>query len=132
MKNVPASHLDLLEDKARAYAFLATTMPDGSPQITTVWFSVEGDHILINSNKGRVKDRNMRARPHVAALLMKPADPYHYLQVRGEVIEITQEGAVDHIHQLSRKYSGNDFNLPSSHVRVIYKIKPNSWTPYSF
>jgi hypothetical protein len=63
VKNIPESHLDLISDEVRSYAYLATSMPDGSPQITPVWFNTDGENILLNSVKGRVKDRNMRARP---------------------------------------------------------------------
>ncbi|MDH3943388.1 MAG: PPOX class F420-dependent oxidoreductase [Anaerolineae bacterium] len=132
MQNVPASHLDLLNDDPKAYAFLATTMPDGSPQLTPVWFSVDGEHILINTNRGRVKDRNMRARPKIALVIMRLDQHFRYLQMRGEVIEVTGEGAVEHIHHLSNLYDGADFNLPPNHDRVLFRIKPNSWTPYAY
>ena len=126
MQATPESHKFLLEEKSRAYAFLATSMTDGSPQVTPVWFSTDGEYLLINSNQGRVKDRNMRARPKVAIVIMALDDPYNYLQIRGEVIDITTEGGDDHINQLSRKYSGEDYDIPTDHIRTIYKIKPTS------
>src|SRR5512138_2707753 len=62
----PTDFLDLLEDETKALLYLATIMPDGSPQVTPVWFSTEGEHVLINTNEGRTKDKNMKARPRVA------------------------------------------------------------------
>ena len=133
MTSYPKEYLDLFKEETRAFAYLATTMPDGSPQVTPVWFSTEGDFILINSVKGRVKDRNMRARPQVALLIADPHNPYRYLQVRGRVVEITEDGAEEHIHALSRKYTGNPrFNIRPGDVRVIYKIKPDKTFPYNW
>ena len=115
---------DLLEDDSRAMAFLATLMPDGSPQVTPVWFNTDGELLLINSAKGRVKDRNMRHRPQVAVTLMAMGDPYRYVQIRGEVVEIDELNGADHINTLSMKYRGRRFDLPAGQTRVIYKIKP--------
>ena len=124
MKTIDPSLLDLIRDETKAYAFLGTIMPDGSPQVTPVWFNSDGEHILINSAKGRVKDRNMRVRPAVAMTIMDMENPYRYLQVRGQVVEITEEGAEEHINVLSAKYFGRPFSLPQGEIRVIYKIKP--------
>ncbi len=124
MEKIPESHQDLLSDEAKALAFLGTLMPDGSPHVTPVWFSVDGEHILINSAQGRVKDRNMRARPQVAITLMQLDSAYRYLHVRGQVVEIVEEGAVAHIHALSHKYMGKDWDLPEGQVRYIYRILP--------
>jgi len=124
MNNIPEKFQDLLKDETKAFAFLGTSMPDGSPQVTPVWFNTDGEHILINSADGRQKDRNMRARPRVAVTLMDPKEPYRYLQIRGEVVDVTAEGGDAHIHALSRKYRGEDYVIPDGQVRVIYKIKP--------
>lgn len=124
MRAIPESHRDLLKDETKALAFLATLMPDGSPQLTPLWFNTDGEHILVNTAQGRVKDRNMRARPEVALVIMDLDNPYRYLQIRGRVDEVTTQGAEEHIHQLSRKYTGGDFTIPSGVVRTIYKILP--------
>lgn len=124
MKQVPETERDLLADETKAFAFLATLMPDGSPQVTPVWFNTDGEHILVNSARGRVKDRNMRKRPQVALTLMSMADPYRYVQIRGEVVEISEVDAADHIHALSMKYRGRPFDIPAGQVRVIYKVRP--------
>lgn len=122
--NFPPKYLDLLKDDTRAFLFLATTMPDGSPQVTPIWFNTDGEHLLINTNEGRVKDRNMKARPKVAMVIQDPSTPYRYLQIRGEVAEYTREGADEHINQLSLKYDDKPWTYREGQKRIIYKIKP--------
>ena len=122
--NFPENYLDLLKDETKAYLFLATIMPDGSPQVTPIWFNSDGEHILINTNEGRVKDKNMKARPKVAMVIQDPSTPYRYLQIRGEVVEYVREGADDHINQLSLKYDNTPWTYCEGQKRIIYKIKP--------
>lgn len=122
MALIPSTHRDLLEDETKAFLYLATAMPDGSPQVTPVWFDVEGEYIRINTAVGRVKDRNMQARPTVAMCIADPKDPYRYLQIRGRVVERTTEGALEHIHHLSHIYTGKDWQMPTGQQRVMYKI----------
>jgi PPOX class probable F420-dependent enzyme len=124
MKAISEKYHDLLKDEARAFLFLATTMKDGSPQVTPIWFNHDDQHILINSAKGRVKDRNMRARPQVAFVIQDPDDPYRYLQIRGRVVEITEEGGLEHINTLALKYTGKPWKVNPGEVRVTYKILP--------
>ena len=125
MQNFPEKYLDLLKDETKAYLFLATTMADGSPQVTPIWFNTDDDHILINTNEGRTKDRNMKARPKVALAIQDPAAPERYVQIRGEVVEYTTQGADEHISQLSIKYSGKPWKYREGQKRIIFKIKPN-------
>ena len=120
----PKSYLDLFDEETKAYLFLATTMPDGSPQVTPVWFDNDGEHILINTNEGRVKDKNMKARPRVAMVIQDPSTPYRYLQVRGEVVELIREGADEHINKLSLRYDNKPWTYRQGQRRIIYKIKP--------
>src|SRR5690348_7228161 len=126
MLNIPASHRDLLADEKKAFVYLATIMKDGSPQVTPVWFNTDGEHILLNSAEGRLKDRNMRARPTVALCIADPDNPYRYLQIRGRVVAFTKEGAEDHIDVLNLKYHGNPnyANHNPEKPRVIYKVLP--------
>ena len=108
------------------YANIATVMPDGSPQVTPVWFDYDGNYLRVNSAKGRVKDNNMRRNKNVALSIQDPDNAYRYLAVRGKVDEITEEGADAHIDSLAKKYLGKD-KYPfrgSGEVRVIYKIRP--------
>ena len=122
--NFPEEYLDLLTPETKAFLFLATVMPDGSPQVTPVWFDTDGEHILINSNEGRVKDRNMKVRPYVAMVIQDPADPYRYLQIRGSVVDYTREGADEHIDMLSRRYRNKPWDYNPKQERIIFKIKP--------
>lgn len=99
-------------------------MADGSPQLTPLWFNTDGEHILINSAKGRIKDLNMRARPRVALLITDPKDPfYRYVQIRGHVVEVTERGALDHINTLSLKYRQKPWTPIAGQTRVIYKVQ---------
>lgn len=123
--SIPDAFKDLLTSKV-AFAHLATRMADGNPQVTPVWYSFDGTHIVVNSAKGRLKDRNMRARPQVALSILDPDNPYRYLQIMGRVVEITEAGADAHIDSLAKKYIGQDkypWRSPTE-VRVIYKILP--------
>jgi len=122
--NFPTDFLDLLTDETKALLYLATTMPDGSPQVSPVWFSIEGEHVLINTNEGRTKDRNMKARPRVAMVIQDPADQDRYLGIRGEVVEFSREGANEHINRLSLKYYGKPWTYREGQRRIIYRIKP--------
>lgn len=124
LSTIPASHKKLLEDESKAFAFLATTMPDGSPQVSPVWFNTDGEHIVINSARGRVKDKNIRARPQVALSIIDMDDPYLSMQIRGRVVDVTFEGGAEHISILSRKYRGRDFDIPEGQTRTVYKIIP--------
>ncbi len=125
MINIPEEYHYLLADETKAYAILATIMPDGSPQATPVWFSADGEYIFVNTLKGRVKDRNMRANPNIALTIIDPDDWLRFLQVRGRVVEITEEGGREHINFLCKKYTGDDvFWGPPDDVRVIFKIVP--------
>jgi PPOX class probable F420-dependent enzyme len=130
MSIVPDAFKDLLIDETRAFVYLATLMPDGSPQVTPVWFNTDGTNILINSAAGRAKDRNMRARPQVALVIADPKNPYRYVQIRGRVTEITHEGAEAHIDALAGKYTGTPKygNRRPGEVRIIYKILPDKTT----
>lgn len=121
---IPDSHKDLLEKAA--FGSLGTLMKDGQPQVTPVWVDYDGKYVRINSAKGRVKDINMRRDPRVSISLQDPANPYRYLEIRGKVVEITENGADDHINKLSQKYLGKPvypFRQPGE-VRVTYKIEP--------
>jgi hypothetical protein len=127
MAAIPEKYLDLLQHK-KAFASLATTMPDGSPQVTPVWFDYQGGVIRVNSAKGRVKTRNMKTGVPVALSIMDPDNPYRYLQVRGTVGRVTEAGADKHIDSLAKKYLDKDkypFGQPGE-VRIIYEIEPAS------
>ena len=126
--SIPDDYRDLFDKKA--FAHLATLMPDGRPQVTPVWCNLDGDHVMVNSAKGRQKDRNMRRDPRVTVTLSDPDNPYRYLEVRGRVAEITEEGADDHIDRLAKKYLGQDkypYRQPDE-VRVVYRVEPEKFS----
>lgn len=121
----PIDFLDLLKEETKALLYLSTTMPDGSPQVTPVWFNTEGEHILINTNEGRTKDRNMKMRPQVAMVIQDPDNQDRYLGIRGEVVGYSREGADEHINQLSLKYYSKPWTYQEGQRRITYRIKPH-------
>ena len=127
MAAIPDKYLDLLTQK-KAFAGLATLMPDGTPQVTPVWFDYTGGVIRVNSAKGRTKVRNMKEGAPVALSIKDPENPYRYLQVRGKVTRVVEEGASAHIDSLAKKYLDKDkypWSQPGD-VRVTFEITPGA------
>lgn len=127
MAEIPAAFRDLLEQK-KAFANLATIMPDGSPQVTPVWFDYAGGAIRVNTAKGRTKARNMKEGSPVALAILDPDNAYRYIQIRGRVRRVTEQGASAHIDSLAKKYLGKDkypFAQPGE-VRVMFEIEPRA------
>jgi len=121
--SIPDKYRDLLTGK-KAFATLGTIMPDGRPQVTPVWFDYDGANLIFNSARGRQKDLNVRRDPRVAMTIVDPENPYRYVEVRGRVTDITQEGARDQINKLAKKYLGKDvYPGPSDEVRVTYVVR---------
>ena len=125
MTAIPDKYLDLLERK-KAFAALATTMPDGSPQVTPVWFDYKDGIVRVNTAKGRVKARNLKAGAAVALAVIDPDNPYRYIQIRGRVRRCSEEGAGTHIDSLAKKYLGKDKypNAAPGEVRLMCEIEP--------
>ncbi|MHA1946899.1 MAG: PPOX class F420-dependent oxidoreductase [Candidatus Hodarchaeales archaeon] len=124
--NLLESYTEILQKKG--FANLSTIQPDGSPQVTPVWFDHENGLIRINTAVDRIKDRNMRERPKVAISILDPDNPYKYISIRGVVQKRTEEGADDHINLLAKKYLDVDeypYRSPDE-IRVLYLIKPIS------
>ncbi len=127
-QKIPDAFLDLFTRPA--FAHLATIMPDGTPQVTPVWFDMSGDKVRVNTARGRVKDRNMQKNAAVALSVTDPDNPYRHVAIRGRITNITEQGADAHIDSLAKKYLGKDkypFARPGE-VRVIYEIEPTSVT----
>jgi PPOX class probable F420-dependent enzyme len=125
MVAVPDKYLDLVTQK-KAFAALATIMPDGSPQVTPVWIDYAGGMIRMNTAKGRVKARNLQPGVRVALAIMDPENPYRYVQIRGRVANARGDGADAHIDALAKKYLGKDkypFRRPGEE-RIMYEIEP--------
>lgn len=127
MATIPEQYRDLVDSK-KALAHLATIMPDGSPQVTPVWFDHAGGVIRVNSAKGRVKSRNMTEGAKVALSIVDPDNGYRYIQIRGQVSKVTEQGGDAHIDALAHKYLGVDkypYRSPNE-VRMIFEITPAS------
>jgi PPOX class probable F420-dependent enzyme len=125
-ETIPSQFSDLFQKKT--FAALATLMPDGTPQVTPVWIDYDGKHVIVNSARGRQKDKNMKPGAPVAVVLIDPDNPYRHLQVRGRIAEVTEKGADEHIDRMAKRYLDKDkypFRQPGE-VRVLYKITPTS------
>jgi PPOX class probable F420-dependent enzyme len=107
-------------------AHFVTLMKDGSPQVTPVWVDCDETHILINTAQGRQKPRNLARDNRVALSIAAQADQQVYIQIRGKVVEMTTDGAFEHIEKLARKYRGPDAKYPrrQGEQRVIVRIEP--------
>jgi PPOX class probable F420-dependent enzyme len=126
MVAIPEKYLDLLVQK-KAFAHIATVQPDGSPQVTPVWFDYADNKVRVNVAKGRVKVRNMKEGAPVALSIMDPDNAYRYVQVRGHVTQVTEDGARAHIDTLSHKYLGKDYPwIRPGEVRVLFEIEPST------
>lgn len=128
MDTIPEKFRDLLDRPI--VVSLATLMSDGQPQVQPVWCSYDGTHILVNTEKGRQKYRNLARRRKVTVLAVDPDNDNRWLEVRGTVVEETERGADAHIDELARVYLGLDkypWNRPGD-VRVIFKIAPQRVT----
>lgn len=125
---IPDSHRDLLE-RPIIVAF-GTLMPDGHPQITPVWCSYDGTHIVVNATAGRQKHRNVLERPQVTIMAFDPDNQFRYIEIRGLVEEITTEGGGESMNELALAYTGKPkrygIEAPPREVdeRYLYKIKP--------
>ncbi|MEA2777640.1 MAG: hypothetical protein QOF90_3046 [Acetobacteraceae bacterium] len=127
MADIPAGFLDLLTEK-KAFANLATLQPDGSPQVTPVWFDYSGGIVRVNTAKGRVKARNLKQGVKVALAIPDPDNAYRYMQIRGTVTKETPDPDNAHINSLAKKYLDKDvypFHKEGD-VRVTYEITPSA------
>ena len=124
MIKLPDDLLALLHQ--RSICYIATTMADGSPQITQTWVDTDGKHVLINSVQGYVKTKNIARDPRVAVTISAPDNPSRYFQIRGRVTDVSTTGAVDHIEMLAQKYLGKPYPWYGgrNQQRVIIVIEP--------
>jgi PPOX class probable F420-dependent enzyme len=128
---IPETHLDLVE--CPPVAALTTVMPDGYPQTSVVWCDYDEEYVRVNTMRGFQKERNMRRDPHVTLLCYDPRQPCRYLEVRGAVVEMTEEGAADHLDGLASKYVGRPVRyfgecIPArfaeTEVPILCRIRP--------
>ncbi len=107
------------------FGALTTLMPDGQPQTQVMWVDTDDEHVLINTEVGRQKYRNVEREPRVTITIWNHDNPYEYAEVRGRVVEkVTGEEARAHIDACSRKYTGADYGIPIVTERVILKVAP--------
>jgi PPOX class probable F420-dependent enzyme len=125
---LPDGLLDLL--RRPSPCFLATLMPDGSPQMTQTWVDTDGTHVLVNTVDGHQKVRNVERDPRVALNVADPDDPSRYFEVRGRVVEVTKDGAAEHIDELSQRYIGRPYPWLGGRdqVRLLVRIEPDKVT----
>jgi PPOX class probable F420-dependent enzyme len=128
---IPTSHRDLVE--CPPVAALTTVMPDGYPQTSVVWCDFDGTDVRINTMRGFQKERNMRRNPRVTILCYDPRQPLRFLEVRGTVVEMTEEGAAQHLDILASRYAGRTVRyfgdcIPArfaeTEVPVLCRIRP--------
>ncbi|MGH2635657.1 MAG: TIGR03618 family F420-dependent PPOX class oxidoreductase [Actinomycetota bacterium] len=107
-------------------ATFVTMNPDGSPHATITWVDAADGHVLVNTARGRVKDRNVRANPKVAMSLMRGGDEYDWISISGTVVDIeVGDRAERHIDQLSHRYDGHGYTYKPGQVREILTIRPD-------
>jgi PPOX class probable F420-dependent enzyme len=114
------------------YATFVTMNPDGSPQATVTWVDAADGHVLVNTARGRVKDRNVRADPRVAIGVMRGGDAYDWISITGTVVDIeVSERAERHIDQLAHRYDGHGYRYLPGQVREILTIRPDRIVRYA-
>lgn len=121
---IPEKLAYLLDDETKAQAWLALVLADGTPHVSAVWFRWDGEHIIVNTARGRVKDRVLQRTRYAAIAIGDPNDFYTFMQIRGPVVEETEQGALDEINTLSWKYFERAWPHRPGEVRVTYKIRP--------
>ena len=109
------------------FGTLTTLLRDGTPSTHVMWVDADDEHMLINTEIGRAKFRNVQRDPRVAVVVINKNDPYEYAEVRGRVVEtVTGEAARRHIDELSVKYTGKPYDPKAIQTeRVILKITPD-------
>lgn len=132
LADLPEKHRALLDGPVTVA--MSTVNGSGTVQLTPVWVGSNETHVLLNSVRGRLKDRNLRARPQVSLLFVDPTDPYFWMSIQGEVDEVVDEDdparggeATESINAMSKLYLGQDeypLRDPNGEVRSLYYVKP--------
>ena len=130
MASIPSEFHDLFEKPT--FAYLGTVTPEGVPHVTPVWidYDTDADHILVNTERGRRKEQYVQQNPNVGVGMTDPDDRYRALSVLGQVDEITEDGAREHIDELSRRYTGEEYQPEIQTSRVLLKIRPDEVIPH--
>ena len=114
--------------RAKSYAVIATLGDDGAPQTTIVWVDEEDGRPVFNTTNARAKGRNLHRDPRVSVLVWERGDPYRYIEVEG-VAELEDDVGGQHMHVMSRKYTGKDFHTPVD--RLIFRVTPSRIYEYN-
>jgi PPOX class probable F420-dependent enzyme len=109
--------------KGRNFASVVTVGPDGVPQVTPNWVDWDGEHVVLNTAEGRVKPRNIRERPVISVCVLNHENPYQYVSITGPA-EISEDGAEEHINELSHRYFGRDYHYREGEKRLIVRVMP--------
>jgi PPOX class probable F420-dependent enzyme len=125
---LPEGLLDLLRKPSPC--FVATLMPNGSPQLTQTWVSTDGENVVINIVEGHQKARNFARDPRVAVNVVDPDNVFRFYAVRGRVVSMSTKGGLDSINEISHKYLGIDYpNFTGQpETRLIVTIEADSVT----
>jgi PPOX class probable F420-dependent enzyme len=107
--------------KGKSFGVVATVGDGGRPQTSVVWIDTDGENVVFNTTNRRAKGRNLRSNPNVSVSVWDGEDPYSYFEVQGRA-ELSEEGAAEHINELSHRYEGKDFRSPVD--RVIVRVRP--------
>jgi len=127
MAEIPEGAKRLLDEPQLAH--FVTLMKDGSPQVTPVWVTHDGTHVIVNTAEGRQKPRNLRRDPRVAVSVVDRENPFRYVLVRGRVSDIIGgEEAWQSIEALSQKYNGRAYPRREGEERLLIKIDPEHVT----
>ena len=127
MSSIPEPFRDLLVEKP-TFATVTTMLPNGLPHLSLVWvdYDPEADRVLVNTERGRRKERNVRNDPRAGLLAPDPDDHFRWLAVSGEVDRLREEGAREHIDELAGRYTGSDaYGGPIETTRVILELRPD-------
>ena len=128
---IPDTHRDLVE--CPPVAALTTVTSEGYPQTSVVWCDFDGELVRVSTMRGFAKERNMRRNPRVTLLCYDPREPLRYLEVRGVVVEMTEDGAGPHLDALASKYAGRPIRyfgdcIPAgfaeTEIPVLCRIRP--------
>lgn len=128
MATIPDDYRDLFERETLAH--FATCLPDGAPHVVPVWIDADGDDLLVNTVRGTRKEKNVRGERRVALSLVDPDDPNRFLAVRGEVVEVTEDGAGEHVNALANRYMdvAEYPRLGEESSRVVLRVRPERVT----
>lgn len=130
MASIPSEFHELFEKPT--FAYMGTLTPEGIPHVTPVWidYDVDANRLLVNTERGRRKEQNVQQNPNVGVGMTDPDDRYRALSVLGQIDEITEDGAREHIDELSRRYTGEEYQPEIQTSRVLLKIRPDEVIPH--